>query len=66
MENNKSVMIKGYKPSDKLNDPDGIDYSFQLVMVTPEKMVLKIEEDEDNYVFTEFRKAKGTLKQIGK
>ena len=51
--------------ADKLNDPEGIDYSFILVMVTPEKLVLKMEEDEDNYVFTEFRKSKGTLKQIG-
>lgn len=49
---------------DAANDPDGIDYHFTLVMVTPEKLVVKLGDD-DEYVYTTFRKANATLKQVG-
>lgn len=50
--------------NDKVNDPDGIDYTFTLVMVTPEKLVLKLGDDEE-YIYTEFRKSNATLKSVG-
>ncbi len=49
---------------DTANDPNGIDYSFKLVMVTPEKLVLKLGDDEE-YIYTEFRKSNATLKSVG-
>ena len=49
---------------DAANAPDGIDYTFTLVMVTPQKLVVKLGDD-DEYVFTTFRKANATLKQVG-
>lgn len=60
--NGKELHIWG---NDTVNDPNGIDYTFVLVMVTPDKLVLKMEGDEDNYAFTEFRKANGSLRPIG-
>lgn len=50
--------------NDTVNDPDGIDYVFKLVMVTPEKLVLKMGDGEE-YVFTEFRKSNSTLTPVG-
>lgn len=48
---------------DTVNDPDGIDYTFELVMVTPQKLVLKLSGGEA-YVYSTFRKANATLKQV--
>lgn len=59
---NKVLHVWG---KDALNNPDGIDYTFKLVMVTPEKLVLKMGED-DEYVYTTFRKSNSTLKPVGK
>ena len=50
--------------NDTVNDPDGIDYTFTLVMVTPQKLVLKMGEGEE-YVYSEFRKSNSTLKPVG-
>lgn len=50
--------------NDIANDPDGIDYTFTLVMVTPQKLVLKLGDDEE-YVYTTFRKSNATLKPVG-
>lgn len=51
--------------NDTANDPDGIDYTFKLVMVTPEKLVLMLGDDEE-YVYTDFRKANVTMRSVGK
>lgn len=59
--NGKTLHLWG---NDAVNDPDGIDYTFTLVMVTPQKLVLKMGEDEE-YVYTEFRKSNSTLKPAG-
>lgn len=48
---------------DTANDPEGIDHTFILVMVTPETLVLKLG-DGDEYVYTTFSKSKATLKQV--
>lgn len=50
--------------NDKVNDPDGIDYTFELVMVTPEELVVKLGDDEE-YIYTTFHKSKATLKPVG-
>lgn len=50
---------------DTANDPDGIDYTFELVMVTPQKLILKLSGGE-SYVYSTFRKANASLKQISK
>jgi hypothetical protein len=47
--------------NDKLNDPNGTDYTYKVVMVTPEKMVLKLEDDEMNYLYVTFRKSNSSL-----
>lgn len=58
----KELSIQG---NDRLNDPDGgINYTFKLVMVTPEKLVLKLGGEEE-YVFTTFIKSNATLTPIG-
>lgn len=49
---------------DTANDPDGIDHTFTLVMVTPQKLVLKMG-DEDEYVYTTLHKSNATLRQVG-
>lgn len=49
---------------DTANNPDGIDYTFELVMVTPQKLVLKLCGG-DAYVYSTFRKANATLKPVG-
>lgn len=59
--NGKELHIWG---KDAANAPDGIDYHFTLVMVTPQKLVVKLGDD-DEYVYTTFRKANATLKQVG-
>ena len=51
--------------NDTANDPEGIDYTFKLVMVTPEKLVLMLGDDEE-YVYTDFRKANVKMQSIGK
>lgn len=50
--------------NDTVNDPAGIDYTFTLVMVTPQKLVLKMGDGEE-YVYSEFRKSNSTLKTVG-
>lgn len=57
----KSFHVYG---NDKVNDPDGIDYTFTLVMVTPEKLVLKLGDDKEFANIT-FRKSNATLKPVG-
>ena len=48
---------------DTANDPEGIDHTFTLVMVTPEQLVLKLG-DGDEYVYITFHKSNATLKQV--
>ena len=50
---------------DKVNDPEGTDWLYQVLMVTPEKLVFKIEDDPDNYLIITFRKYNGSLQAIG-
>ena len=50
--------------NDTINDPDGIDYTFTLIMVTPEKLNVRLGDGED-YVGITFRKSNATLKQVG-
>ena len=50
--------------NDNINDPDGIDYTFELVMVTPQKLVLKLSGGEA-YVYSTFRKSNAILKPVG-
>ncbi len=50
---------------DTANDPEGIDYSFTLVMVTPQKLVVKLGDNEE-YIYITFRKTNATLKSVGK
>lgn len=58
----KELTIQG---NDRLNDPDGgINYTFTLTMVTPEKLVLKLGGDKE-YVYTTFIKTNATLTPIG-
>lgn len=49
---------------DIANAPDGIDHTFTLVMVTPQKLVIKMG-DEEEYVYTTLRKSNATLRQVG-
>ena len=57
----KELTIQG---NDLLNDPEGINYAFTLVMVTPEKLVLKLGGNEE-YVYTTFAKSNAKLTPIG-
>lgn len=59
---NKELHMWG---NDTANDPNGIDFTFKLVMVTPEKLVLKLGNDEE-YVYSEFKKTNATMKSVGK
>lgn len=60
--NSKNLHVWG---KDTTNDPDGIDYLFTLVMVTPQKLVVKLGDD-DEYIYITFRKTNATLKSVGK
>lgn len=57
----KELSVQG---NDTINDTKCVDYTFKLVMVTPEKLVLKLGDDEE-YVYTTFLKSNATLTPIG-
>lgn len=59
--NGKTLKLVG---KDTVNDPKGIDYEFELVMVTPQKLVLKMEAGDD-YIYSEFRKTSAKLAPVG-
>lgn len=49
---------------DAANNPNGIDYTFELIMVTSQKLILRLGGDEE-YIYVTFRKANASLKQVG-
>lgn len=50
---------------DRNNNPEGIDYTFTLRMVTPEKLVIMLGDYDSSYAINTYRKSNSTLRSIG-
>ena len=50
--------------NDKVNDPEGCDDTFSIIMITSQKLELKASDDNGNYIYVTYHKSKGNLKPI--